>query len=149
MVLMNCLNVLYKCMKFRWNIFGGYQVIERARFCDGQTYEQSQGGTICMQELWFLCMSRRLNVLYKCMKIRWNTSKGYQVIERTRYSIANDQREITPKIYQAELWFCVWHIPSLCSRSVWSFKQIVLTVSNLQSRQKLTLAMLQGEKFEK
>ena len=30
-----------------------------------------------MQELWLLCMTRRLNVLYKC--------NGYQVIERTRF----------------------------------------------------------------
>ena len=30
-------NVLYKCMKFLWNIPNGYQVIERTRFCDGQT----------------------------------------------------------------------------------------------------------------
>ena len=30
---------------------------------------------------------------------------GYQVIERTQNSIANDQREITPKISKAELWF--------------------------------------------
>ena len=34
-----------------------------------------------------------------------NTSNGYQVIEQTRNSIANDQREITPKISKAELWF--------------------------------------------
>ena len=30
---------------------------------------------------------------------------GYQVIERTRNSIANDQWEMTPKISTAELWF--------------------------------------------
>ena len=29
----------------------------------------------------------------------------YQVKERTRNGIANDQREITPKISKAELWF--------------------------------------------
>ena len=38
-----------------------------------------------MQELWFLCMTRRLNVLYKCMKFRLNICNGYQVIERTRF----------------------------------------------------------------
>ena len=27
-----------------------------------------------MQELWFLCMTRRLNVLYKCMKFRYRIS---------------------------------------------------------------------------
>ena len=101
----NCLNVLYKCMKFRWNIFDGYQVIEQSRFCDRQTHQQRQGGKIYMLELWFLCMTCHLNVLYKCMKFRWNTSNGYQVIERTQNSIANDQREIIPKISNAELWF--------------------------------------------
>ena len=38
-----------------------------------------------MQELWFLCMTRRLNVLYKCMEICLNICNGYQVIERTRF----------------------------------------------------------------
>ena len=35
------LNVLYQCMKFRLNICNGYQVIERTRFCDGQTDRQT------------------------------------------------------------------------------------------------------------
>ena len=52
---------------------------------------------ISKAELWFLRMTRNLNVLYKCMKFRWNTSNGYQVIEHTRNSIANDQRGKTPK----------------------------------------------------
>ena len=38
-----------------------------------------------MQELCFLCMTRRPNVLNKCMKFRCNISNGYQVIERTRF----------------------------------------------------------------
>ena len=63
-----------------------------------------------MQELCFLCMTSRLNVLYKCMKFCWNTSAGYKVIERTRNSIANDQKEMNPKISKAELWFlCMTH----------------------------------------
>ena len=35
----------------------------------------------------------------------WLKYLGYQVIERTRNSIANDQREISPKISKAEFWF--------------------------------------------
>ena len=63
-----------------------------------------------MQELCYLCMTRRLNVLYKCMKFRSNTSNGYQDIERTRNNIANYQRERTPKISEAELWLlCMTH----------------------------------------
>ena len=37
------------------------------------------------QEVWFLCKTRRLNVLYKWLKFLWNISNGYQVIERTRF----------------------------------------------------------------
>ena len=51
-----------------------------------------------MQELWLLCMTSRLFVLYKCMKFRCNTSNGYQVIELARNSRVNDQREMTLKI---------------------------------------------------
>ena len=61
-------------------------------------------------ELWFLCMKHCLIVFYNCMKFRLNSLNGCQVTERTRNSIANDQREITPKIYKAELWFfCMTH----------------------------------------
>ena len=38
-----------------------------------------------MQELRFLCMTCRLNVLCKCMKFHGNICNGYQVIERTRF----------------------------------------------------------------
>ena len=53
-----------------------------------------------MQELWFLCMIRILNMFYKCMNFLGIISNGYQVIERTRNSIAN-----IPEISKAELWF--------------------------------------------
>ena len=44
------------------------------------------------------------------MKFRLNSFNGCQVTERTRNSIANYQREITPKIYKEELWFlCMKH----------------------------------------
>ena len=41
------------------------------------------------------------------MKYHFNSLNGCQVTERTRNSIANDQREITPKISKTELWFLV------------------------------------------
>ena len=53
---------------------------------------------IYKQELWLLCMTRRVNVLYKCMKFYHNIFKGYQLTEQTRNRIANDQRVKTPKI---------------------------------------------------
>ena len=44
------------------------------------------------------------------MKFRLNSFNSCQVTERTRNSIANDQREIAPKISKAELWFlCMTH----------------------------------------
>ena len=47
-------------------------------------------------ELWFLCTTPRLIVLYNCMKFHLNSFNGCQLRERTRNSIANDQKEITP-----------------------------------------------------
>ena len=44
------------------------------------------------------------------MKFHFNSFNGCQVTERTQNSIANDQREITPKMSKAELWFlCMTH----------------------------------------
>ena len=56
---------------------------------------------IYMHKLWLLY----LIALYQCMNVRWKTCNSYQIIERTRNNIANDQREITPDISKAELWF--------------------------------------------
>ena len=39
------------------------------------------------------------------MKFHLNSFNGCQLTEWTRNNIANDQREITPKIFKAELWF--------------------------------------------
>ena len=61
-------------------------------------------------ELWFLCMAHRFIVLNNCIKFHLNGFNCCQLTERTRNSIANDQRGITPKIYKAELWFlCMSH----------------------------------------
>ena len=44
------------------------------------------------------------------MKFHLNSFNGCQLTERTLNSIANDQREITPKKTKSELWFlCVTH----------------------------------------
>ena len=65
---------------------------------------------ISKAELWFLCMTHRLIVLYNCMKFNFYSFNGCQLTERTRNSIANDQRERTPKISKAELWLlCMTH----------------------------------------
>ena len=44
------------------------------------------------------------------MKFHLNSFDGCQLKERTRNSIANDQREITPTMSKVELWFlCMTH----------------------------------------
>ena len=44
------------------------------------------------------------------MKFHFYSLNGCQVTELTRNSIAHDQREITPKISKAELWYlCMTH----------------------------------------
>ena len=132
-----CLNVLYKYMKFRWNISDGYHVIERTRFCDGYPRTDAREITY-MQELWFLCMTRRLNVFHKCMKLRWNTSNGYgheialQMIKGKQ--LQNIQSGVMVLVRD--------------TLSAWSFNQIPLTVFNLQSGPK-NLVLLQGKLFEK
>ena len=105
----HCLIVFYNCMKFRLNSFNGCQVTERTRnsFANDQ---REMTPKIYKAELWFLCMTHRLIVLHNCMKFHLNSFNGCQLTERTRNSIANDQREITPKISKAELWFlCMTH----------------------------------------
>ena len=55
-------------------------------------------------------MTHRLIVIYNCIKFHLNNFNGCQLTEQTRNCIANDQREITPKISKAELWFlCMTH----------------------------------------
>ena len=49
------------------------------------------------------------------MKFHFNSFNGCQVTELTRNSIANDQRDLTPKISKPELWFlCMTHCLIVC-----------------------------------
>ena len=95
---------VYNCMKFHLNNFNGCQLTEQTRNCIANDQREITP-KISKAELWFLCMTHRLIVLYNCMKFHLNNFNGCQLTQRTRNSIANDQREITPKIPKAELWF--------------------------------------------
>ena len=69
------------------------------------------------------------------MKFHLNSFNGCQLTERTRNSIANDQREITPKIAKAELWFlCMTH-----------HLIVALMAVNLQSGHEIALQMIKGK----
>ena len=84
-------------MKFRLNSFNGFQLTERTRNSIANDQREITP-KINKAELWFLCMTHRLTVLYNCMKFHLNSFNGCQLTKRTLNSIANDQREITPKI---------------------------------------------------
>ena len=96
-------------MKFHLNSFNVCQLTERTRNSIANDQREITL-EISKAELWFLCMTHRLIVLYNCMKFHLNSFNGCQLTERTRNSIANDQREITLEISKAELWFlCMTH----------------------------------------
>ena len=97
--------VLYNCMKFHFNSFYGCQLTERTRNSIAN-YQRAITPKISKAELWLLCMTHRLIVLYNCMKFHFNSLNGCKVTERTRNSIANDQREITPKISKQSYGSC-------------------------------------------
>ena len=91
-------------MKFHFYSFNGCQLTERTQKSIANDQREITQ-KISKAELWFLCMTHRLIVLYNGMKFHLNNFNGCQLTERTRNCIANDQREITPKISKAELWF--------------------------------------------
>ena len=105
----HCLIVLYNCMKFHFNSFNGCQVTERTRNSIANDQREITP-KISKAELWFFCMTHCLIVRYKCMKFQPNSFNSVRLTEQTRNSIANDQKENTPKISKAELWFlCMTH----------------------------------------
>ena len=91
-------------MEFHLNSFNGFQFTEKTRNSIANNQREITP-KLSEAELWFLCMTHRLIVLYHCMKFHLNNLCGCQLTERTRNSIANDQREITKKISKTELWF--------------------------------------------
>ena len=96
--------VLYNCMKFHLNSFNGCQLTELTRNSIAND-KRELTPKLSKAELWFLCMTHRLIVLYNCVKLHLNNFNGCQLTERTRNCLANDQRKITPKKSKTELWF--------------------------------------------
>ena len=92
--------VLYNCIKFHFYSFNGCQLTERTRNSIANDQREITL-KISKPELWFLCITHHLIVLYNCMKFHLNNFNGCQLTERTPNCIANDQREITPKISKA------------------------------------------------
>ena len=78
------------------NTFNGCQLTELTRNSIANDQREITP-KVSEAELWFLCMAHHLIVLYNCMEFHLNSVYGCQLTEGTRNSIANDQREITPK----------------------------------------------------
>ena len=87
-------------MQFHLNSFNGCQLTEWTRNSIANDQREITP-KLSEAELWFLCMTHRLIVLYNCMKFYFYSFNGCQLTERTQTSIANDQREITLKISEA------------------------------------------------
>ena len=134
----------YNCMKFHLNSFNGCQLTERTRNSIANDQREITP-KISKAELWFLRMTHRLIVLYNCIKAHLNSFNGCQLTERTRNSIANDQREITPKISKAELWFlCMTHCLIVIYKCM-KFQPNCFNSVQFTKHTKLHLLMLQGE----
>ena len=75
-------------------------------------------------------MTLRLSKLYSYMTFHPNSFNGFQLTEWMQNRITNDQREITPIIYKAELWFlCMTHCLNVLYKFCISFIQVELMVS--------------------
>ena len=94
-------------MKFHLNSFNGCQVTERTRNSIANDQREITP-KIYKAELWFLCMTHRLIVLYNCMKFHLNSFNGCQLTERTRNSIANDQGEILCPLCKLNTVKAIW-----------------------------------------
>ena len=70
---------------------------------------------ISKAELWFLCMTHRLIVLYNCMKFHFYSFNGCQLTEQTRNSIAIDQRENNSKNIKSRVMVPVHDTSSYCA----------------------------------
>ena len=73
-------------MKFHLNSFNGCQLTEQTRNSIAND-QRKITPKISKAELWFLCMTHCLIVLYKCMKFQQNSFNSVQLTERTQNCI--------------------------------------------------------------
>ena len=69
-------------MKFHLNNFNGCQLTERKRNSIAND-QRIITPKVSKVELWFLCMTHRIIVLYNCMKCHFYSFNGCQLTERT------------------------------------------------------------------
>ena len=74
-------------MKFHLNSFNRCQLTEWTQNSIANDQREITP-KLSEAELWFLCMTHRLIVLYNCMNVHLNSFNGCQLTEPTRNSIA-------------------------------------------------------------
>ena len=82
----HCLIVFYNCIKFHLNSFNVFQLTMRTRNSIANNQREITP-KISKAELWFLCLTHRLNVFYNRMKLQLNSFNSVQLIEWTRNCI--------------------------------------------------------------
>ena len=106
--------MLYNCMKFHLNSFNGCQLTG----CTQNSIENDQRvitPKIFKAELWFLCMTHCLIVLYKCMKFQPNSFNDVQLTEQTRNCIYLCYKGNNLKNIQARVMVLVHDTSSQCA----------------------------------
>ena len=101
-------------MKFYLNSFNGCQLTEWT----GNSIANDQReitSKLSEAELWFLCMTHRLIVLYNCMKFHSNSFNGCQLTERTRNSTAIKSKGNNFKNIQSRAMTLVHDTSSYCA----------------------------------
>ena len=135
-------------MKFH-SSFYGCQLTEQTRNSISNDQREITP-KISKAELLFLCMTHHLIVLYNSMKFYLNIFIGCQLTKWTRKRIANDQREIAPKISKVELWFpCITHCLIVFYKCMMFQTNSFNTVFNLQNGQAIAFTYVtRGNKLK-
>ena len=89
-------------VKFREDSLNGFQVIERTRFCDGQSSKETNSKNIKASNM-LLALCTSSNFIDIDMKFGDNSLKGFQVIERTRFCDGQSSKRNNSKCIKARV----------------------------------------------
>jgi len=95
---------IYLFMKFHVNALNSFTVMFRTKF-KNENKQKAITPKVWNFELWFLCTALLLNEIDLAMKFQVSSLNTYWVILRTKLKNENEQRAITPKVWNFELWF--------------------------------------------
>ena len=101
-------------MKFHLNSFNGCQFTEWTRNSIAND-QRELTPKLSEADLWFLCMTHRLIVLYNCMKFHLNSFNSCQLTERTRNSIAIKSKGNNSKNIQSRVMVLEHDTSSYCA----------------------------------